>query len=142
MGWDRAAGSFSLIIGLSLLAGFITQFRERGYVGWLGVSFLLLAAAGFTWESSPPFRGYLLSIAGVSFFCSLISAVLHTRERLREINDRQQAFEAQMLAILEVEKEKYQKRRESGGLPRATEGPVLSEIEGSRGVESPESENK
>jgi uncharacterized membrane protein (DUF106 family) len=113
MGWERAAGGFALILGLALVAGFITQFRERGYVGWLGVSFLFLAAAGFIWESSPHLRGYLLSPAGVTFLCSLVSAVLHTRERLREIGDRQQAFEAQMLAILEVEKAKLEKAKSS-----------------------------
>ena len=113
MGWERAAGGFALIIGLSLVAGFITQFRERGYVGWLGGSFLFLAAAGFIWADSPFLRGYLLGGAGLAFFCALISAVLHTRERLREISDRQQAFEAQMLAILEVEKEKCRQRQES-----------------------------
>jgi|GEM_PF-4610228 len=113
MGWERAAGGFALIIGLALVAGYITQFRERGYVGWLGASFLCLAAAGFIWENSPSLRGYLLSAAGLAFLCALVSAVLQTREKLREIGDRQQAFEAQMLAILEIEKAKLEKNKSS-----------------------------
>jgi hypothetical protein len=113
MGWERVAGSFASIIGLSLLAGFFIQFRDRGYVGWLGVNFLLLAGAGFTWQSNPEMRGYLLGAAGLSFLFALVSAILHTREKLRDINDRQQAFEAQMLAMLEVEREKHKKSRES-----------------------------
>jgi hypothetical protein len=121
MGWERAAGGFALIIGLSLAAGFITQFRERGYVGWLGGSFLFLAAAGFIWVDSPYLRGYLLGGAGLAFLCALVSAILHTREKLREINDRQQGFEAQMLAILAAEKEKYQKNQASGGEHPASE---------------------
>ena len=45
--WDKLAGGFCILVGLSLILGFLMQFRERGYVGWLGLCFLALAGAAF-----------------------------------------------------------------------------------------------
>jgi hypothetical protein len=106
MGWAHAAGGLALIAGLSLVAGFITQFRQRGYVGWLGLCFLFLAGAGFSSEPYPVLRNYLMVFAGICFLFSFVSAILHTRARLREIRERYLAHEAQMLASLEVELER------------------------------------
>ncbi|NIM04358.1 MAG: hypothetical protein GTO55_00860, partial [Armatimonadetes bacterium] len=102
MGWDRIAGGFCIIVGLSLVAGFLSQFRERGYVGWLGLSFLALAAAAFWSASNETARNYAMIVAGVFFVFSFYSAVQQTRERLAEIRRRHEAFEEQMLAMLQV----------------------------------------
>jgi len=109
MGWDRVVGGFCLIVGLSLVAGFLSQFRERGYVGWLGLCFLALAAASFLSQSPPLARNAALGAGGLMFLFSFISALLHTRARLEEIRLRQQAFEKEMLAMLEAEKRDREK---------------------------------
>ncbi len=109
MGWERVAASFCLLIGLSLLAGFITQFRDKGYMGLLGMSFLVLAVSAWVSRVSVPARTGALGAAGVLFFLAIISAVLHTRASLAEIRLRHKAFEEQMLAMLEVEREKHKK---------------------------------
>jgi len=110
MGWDRVVGGFCLIVGLSLVAGFLSQFRERGYVGWLGLCFLALAGASLFSQVSLPVRNSALAAAGLMFLLSFISALLHTRARLEEIRLRQQAFEKEMLAMLEAEKGEKKER--------------------------------
>ena len=117
MAWDRIAASFCIMVGLSLLAGFITQFRQRGYLGWLGLCFLALAAAGFmSWREYPTGRNIALGIAGVLFVFSFISAALQTRQRLAKIRRHQEALEAQMIAMMEAQRER-ERRTEQNNIP-------------------------
>lgn len=112
MAWDRIAASFCIMVGLSLLAGFITQFRQRGYLGWLGLCFLALAAAGFmSLREYPTGRNIALGIAGVLFVFAFISAALQTRQRLAEIRRHQEALEAQMIAMMEAQREKERREK-------------------------------
>jgi ABC-type Fe3+ transport system permease subunit len=117
MGWNAVAGGFCIIVGLSLVAGFLSQFRERGYVGLLGFSFLALAVAAFQSEINENARNYALIFAGILFILSFISAVQQTRQRLTEIRRRQEAFEEQMLAMLEVERQRYADEKEKSEEP-------------------------
>jgi len=112
MVWARIAGSFCLIVGLSLIAGFVSQFRERGYVGWLGLSFLALAVSALSSQTNLTARNIALAAAGVFFLLSFISAVQQTRQRLAAIRRRQNEFEDQMIALLEAERARREK--ESG----------------------------
>ena len=106
MDWDRVIGGFCITVGLSLLAGFFTQFRQRGYVGLLGFCFLSLAVASFLAHVTKNGRNAAFIIAGIFFLLSLISAVLQTHARIAAIRRSHKAMEEQMIAMLEVDRER------------------------------------
>jgi len=122
--WDKVSGGFCIIVGLSLIVGFLRQFRERGYVGWLGLCFMALAGAAFISSrmheamrlqqkalaaAAMQQRNIVMAVAGILFVISFISAVQQTRQRIADIKRRQESIEEQMLAMLEVEREKHKK---------------------------------
>lgn len=109
MSWERIAASFCLMVGLSLIVGFVSQFRERLYVAWLGLCFLTLAYSAYVSQTNIPTRNIGLAIAGVFFLFSAVSAVQQTRRQLAAIRRRQDGMVEQMMAILEIERERHLK---------------------------------
>jgi hypothetical protein len=113
--------------GLCLLAGWISAFRNRAYVAWLGLAFVALSASLFSAGAARDARelgrdaGYLSALAQfllgaciVSFLIALVVAVQETRRRLREMRE---AHEASVEAMLEMMRSR--REREEGDEARA-----------------------
>ena len=110
-GATQLAAAALVFIGVCLLAGFATGFRERAYLGWLGLSFLTLAADLFLPRDG--FRAAklaLLILTLLLFALAFIAAARETARRLREIRQRQTAFEEQIRAMLEAELKKRESK--------------------------------
>jgi hypothetical protein len=109
MDWSRIAAWFCIIVGSSLLIGFVTQFRERLYVGTLGLSFLALAIAAFLHPVSPPARNVAIYVACGLFLIAFYFALQETRARLAALRRQHKAMEDQLLAMIDAEMKKQQK---------------------------------
>jgi MFS family permease len=115
--------------GLCLVAGWMSGFRNRSYVGWLGLAFLALSGslwcAGAANEArelggSAPQMSLLakalLAVSGAAFVIALVAAVQETRRRLRELREGHAASVEAMLGMLQASREKEEEleREESG----------------------------
>lgn len=117
---ELAAG-LTGFVGLCLAAGWVTGFRNRAYVGLLGLAFLLLAgslfAAGRVEEIQPEeteanlYRlaavGLLLTSAA-AFALAAVSAVRETLRRLRELREEHEAAAEAMLEMFRARREQEQ----------------------------------
>jgi len=110
---ELAAG-LTAFVGICLIAGWVTGFRHRSYVGWLGLAFLGLAGfvlalsrAREAQDMGAPSAGLqwavrvLLVVWLASFVIAGVSAVRETARRLRAL--RQDHLEAAE-ALLELVK--------------------------------------
>lgn len=126
-----AAGLIAFV-GICLLAGWITGFRNRSYVGWLGLAFVglagFLAAAGKVREAkelggSNPGMAALAKLLVVvwvgALVLSAVSAVRETARRLREIKESHQAAAEGLLELMRAsqEQESDAPAEESGTSP-------------------------
>lgn len=128
----QLAAGLTGFVGLCMLAGWLSAFRNRFYLGWLGLAFLSLAGA--IWGSgraeaaralggSDP-RATLLAqvlfiVCVVAFLLALVSAVRETGRRVREIKERHAAAEEALLAMIRASRD----REDKAGLAGDEEGP-------------------
>jgi len=133
----QLAAGLTSVVGLSMVAGWLSAFRNRAYLGWLGLSFLSLS-------------GYLLSIDRVraahdlgmrnpgaalaakafliawaaSFLLSLLFAARETRRRIREIRAGHRAAEEALLEMIQAAREREEGERgaDGGGGPQPGSG--------------------
>jgi hypothetical protein len=118
--------SYQLIAGLSafaglcLVAGWVSAFRNRAYVGWLGLAFLALS--GWLWFGGAAHEArdlgltpapYLSVLAKalfaasvLSFLIALAAAVQETRRRLRQMKEAHEASVEAMLAMMRAREER------------------------------------
>jgi hypothetical protein len=130
---ELAAG-LTAFVGLCLLAGWVTGFRHRAYVGWLGLAFCVLAgfllALGRVREAeaiggSDPRMAMLVKVLLFVWVGALLlaagTAVAETLRRLRELrNGHQEAAEA----LLEMVRARREQREEPDGeAPEGGESP-------------------
>lgn len=98
--------------GLSLVAGWLTAFRNRSYLGLLGLAFLSLAGfvlcgakakeakdMGVVIPSLVISAQALLALAAVLVLAALVAAVRETRRRIRELQESHRAAEEALLEI-------------------------------------------
>jgi hypothetical protein len=116
--------------GACLLAGWVSGFRNRAYVGWLGLAFLMLSGslwcarsareaqeAGLGSPDMSLLTRVLLVVSVAAFLFALVAAIQETRRRLRKIKeDHEDSVEA-MLTLLQASRE----RDEDSDLPRPQE---------------------
>jgi hypothetical protein len=120
---ELAAG-LTAFVGICLVAGWVTGFRHRSYVGWLGLAFLglagfvlALARAKEAQEMGVPSPGLqwairvLLVVWLASFLIAGVSAVRETVWRLRAL--RREHLEAAE-ALLELVRASQEAEEESG----------------------------
>ncbi len=123
------AAGLTGFVGICLIAGWITGFRNRSYVGWLGLAFLALSgflvALGKVREaqefgaSNPGFglvAKALFVVWVVAFVLALMAAV---RETLRRLKDLRTSHEAAAEGFLEIVRATQEK--EGGALPEKSE---------------------
>jgi|GEM_PF-1946795 hypothetical protein len=115
---EMGAG-LTAVLGLSMLAGWFTGFRNRAYLGWLGLAFLLLSAAiltsaraaaakelGGSEPSMGLLTGVLFAVALAAFVLALVSAVRETGRRIQEIRERHAAAEEALLEIVRAQRDR------------------------------------
>lgn len=107
------------VVGLSMLAGWLSAFRNRAYLGWLGGAFLALsgylifrdrAVVAQEMETSDPqavlLANLCLGAAALAFVLALVAATLETTRRIRAIQERHRAAEDALLAVIHAARER------------------------------------
>jgi hypothetical protein len=109
----QVAAGLTAFVGICLIAGWITGFRNRAYVGWLGLAFLALAGfllalgkhkeAQETGAADPRLATavkVLLFVWVAAFLVSMVAAVRETSRRLKELRASHEAAEEGLLEIM------------------------------------------
>lgn len=109
----RLAATLTTIVGLSMLAGWLSAFRNRAYLGWLGLAFMAVSGYLMEYDVAQNAKTYSLPIGGaalaqkvcllvcaIAFLLAVIAAVRETRRRLREIKESHRAAEEALLEML------------------------------------------
>ena len=127
-------GYYCAVTGLSMVAGWYVSFRNRPYLGALGVFFLALAASLMIYDygsimTGPPgeekrliissamrwvLRGTTL-LAATAFVAAVVMAVRESQQRLREVRAHYQAAAEALMAMSQAKEE--QLRREKLAAP-------------------------
>lgn len=132
----QTAAALTAFVGICLLAGWLSGFRHRSYVGWLGLAFLALGgfllalakqkeaqemgAADPRWAIA---MKVLLFVWLAAFLIALVSAVRETFRRLRELRESHQAAAEGLLEMLRASRE-ADEQSESAGAEDEGEGPA------------------
>ncbi len=128
----QMAAGLTAFVGVCLIAGWISGFRNRAYVGWLGLAFLALAGfllalgkhkeAQQTGATDPRLATavkVLLFAWVAAFVVSMVAAVRETSRRLKELRANHEAAAEGLLEIVRTSKER-----------EARSGPAGAEDEG------------
>ena len=132
----QLAAGMVAFVGICLLAGWFTGFRNRSYVGWLGVAFLLLAGSVMAGAKAKEAKDLamassglataakaLLFAAAVAFLLSAVSAVRETARRLRQIQEGHEAAAEGLLELMRAAREREaEKQPESDGTSSPGDG--------------------
>ena len=128
-------------IGLSMLVGFFYSYRDRLYLGLLGLSFLTLAGEILVPISQgvvppPPLlwlkRG-LLALAAALFVAAAAIAVAQTRQQVHLIHERRQGLEREMWEYLgQLKRKDAEKRAEEPGESAESTAQNAKDAEGER----------
>jgi len=125
-----AAAAVTGLLGLCFVIGFFKAFRERIYLGLLGLSFMSLAANMLV---SAPELGrvklLLWVITGLLFVGACCLAVAQTLAQMRLIRERRKGLEAEMWAYLE----QLQRRNAEQGKTADAAGPPADSTPGGEG---------
>lgn len=121
--------------GLCMVAGWATAFRNRGYLGLLGVAFLLLAgfllALGMARDAQEIGEAtgqmvlasrLLLAACILSFLLAVVSAARETTRRLREIRTGYREAEEAMLEMVKASLEKEKEAESDASRPEGPSG--------------------
>lgn len=108
-------------IGILFLAGFVSAFRNRIYVGLLGLSFVTLAAQIMMPAESAHrwLRLGLLIVAGALFLGAVFAAVSETAARVRLLQEARRGREREMWEYLEQLRRRAAERQAQEETPRA-----------------------
>ena len=132
----QTAAALTAFVGICLLAGWLSGFRHRSYVGWLGLAFLALG--GFllalakqkeAQEMGAPDPRWamamkvLLFVWLAAFLIALVAAVRETSRRLRELRESHQAAAEGLLEMLRASRE-ADEQSESAEAEGEGEGPA------------------
>jgi hypothetical protein len=122
-----AAGMVAFV-GICLLAGWFTGFRNRSYVGWLGLAFLVLAGSVMAGAKAKEAQDLamaspglaiaakaLLFAAVVAFLLSAVSAIRETARRLRQIKESHDAAAEGLLELMRAAREREAEKQTEGG---------------------------
>ena len=119
-----------IVVGLSMVAGWWVAFRNRPYLGLLGLSFLTLAAylvsrekvaaakaAGATNVTMVWVEIAALVICAALFVAATIAAVQESKRRMAEVREHFRAAEEGLMAMMEAEKRRRAAKPEDGSSP-------------------------
>jgi hypothetical protein len=124
----RLAATLTTIVGLSMLAGWLSAFRNRAYLGWLGLAFMAVSGYLMAYDVAQNAKTYSLPIGGaalaqkicllicaIAFLLAVMAAARETRRRLREIKEGHRAAEEALLEMLRSSAAKEAAKSEGGG---------------------------
>jgi uncharacterized membrane protein YhaH (DUF805 family) len=124
----QLAAGMVAFVGVCLLAGWFTGFRNRSYVGWLGLAFVILAASVMAGAKAKEAKDLGLASAGLAttakalllvtaaaFLVSAVSAIQETVRRLREIKQSHEAAAEGFLELMRAAREKEAEQPSEGG---------------------------
>ncbi len=122
----QLAAALTGIVGICMVAGWITAFRNRAYLGFLGLAFLILAGslsalarARAAQEIGEPsaqmvlLTRVLLAACLLSFLLAVVTAAQETARRLREIRTGYREAEEAMLEMVKASLEKEEESESS-----------------------------
>ena len=102
-----------------MLAGWLSAFRNRVYLGWLGFAFISFAGFLLAADRAKAAQGLgladprmvllakaLLFVCALAFLLALIAAVQETRRRLRQLQERHREAAEAMLEMFQAAREK------------------------------------
>ena len=128
----QLAAGLVAFVGICLLAGWFTGFRNRSYVGWLGVAFLVLAGSVLAGAKAKEAADLAMASPGLAaaakvlllaavgaFLLSAVSAVGETLRRLRQIKESHEAAAEGLLELMRAARERGAEKpvEESGPAP-------------------------
>jgi hypothetical protein len=108
----RFAGALLAFLGVCWLVGWFQNFRERFYLLFLGLAFLMLGVDVLLPREFAVVKQVLLGLSTLSTLAAIVLAVLETRSRLAELAQRRRAMEAEMQAYIEKLKKDAQEKTE------------------------------
>jgi hypothetical protein len=134
-------GWYCIVAGLSMLAGWLVAFRNRPYLGALGVFFLALAASLMIYDRA---GGASLAVAGragtaiapgmkwalrgtvllavIAFISAVVMAVQETRQRLRDVRIHYQAAAEALMAMSQAKDEQLRREKQAAPPPAPPKG--------------------
>lgn len=102
-----------------MLAGWLSAFRHRAYLGWLGLAFLTLSGSILAQDkmtvalelgaAAPQMRlaaQALLVVCAVCFVLAAVMAVQESVRRLRELKEQHRSAEEALVAMMQTSREK------------------------------------
>jgi hypothetical protein len=116
-----------IVVGLSMIAGWWTAFRNRPYLGLLGASFLVLATYLIVRErvAANPAIVWVqiaaLAIYAVLVVAAVVAAVQESRRRLAEVREHFRAAEEGFVAMMEAEQRRRAAKPEDDSSPRQSD---------------------
>jgi hypothetical protein len=116
-----------IVVGLSMIAGWWTAFRNRPYLGLLGASFLVLATYLIVRErvAANPAIVWVqiaaLAIYAVLVVAAVVAAVQESRRRLAEVRENSRAAEEGFVAMMEAEQRRRAAKPEDDSSSRQSD---------------------
>jgi len=114
----QLAAAFAGFVGICMVVGWLTAFRNRAYLGWLGFAFLtfsgsLLSASRANQDRALGIANPQLALLAkvflaaclLCFLFAVIAAVRETSRRLQDIRARHQAAEEALLSMIQAQRE-------------------------------------
>jgi ABC-type Fe3+ transport system permease subunit len=124
----QLAAGLTAFVGICLLAGWVTGFRNRSYVGLLGLAFIglsgfLLAAAraraaqeiGRPEPAMATLARVLLFVWLAALLLSAVSAVREAARRLREVRESHEEAAQGLLELVRASRERGEETQPEGG---------------------------
>jgi len=124
----QLGAGLTAFVGICLLAGWVTGFRNRSYVGLLGLAFVALAgfliALGKAGEahdvgltgSGPRLAAWVLLLFSIgAFLLAAIAAVRETARRLREVRESHEEAAQGLLELVRASRERGEETQPEGG---------------------------
>ncbi len=115
----QLAAGLTAFVGVCMLAGWLSAFRHRAYLGWLGLAFLTLSGSILAQDkvkvalelgaAAPQMRlaaQALLVVCAVCFVLAAVMAVQESVRRLHELKERHRSAEEALMAMVKVSREK------------------------------------
>ncbi|MBE9566007.1 MAG: hypothetical protein IMF16_04585 [Proteobacteria bacterium] len=115
----QLAAGLTAFVGLCMLAGWLSAFRHRAYLGWLGLAFLTLSGSILAHDkvkvaqdlgaAAPQMRlvaQALLVVCAVCFVLAVVMALQESIRRLHELREQHRAAEEALVAMAQASREK------------------------------------
>jgi len=124
----QLAAGLTAFVGICLIAGWVTGFRNRSYVGLLGLAFVVLAGFPIALAKAGEAHDLGLSGSGLrltawvlllvsvgAFLLAAIAAVRETARRLREVRESHEEAAQGLLELVRASREREEETQPEGG---------------------------